>query len=891
MATPTADRVRPPASPFAEWFDAPVFEALSSDGQVYYRCEKCAAVARLEFTPTLPKRGDYSCPRCEGALAPIRFRAMGEANCLDAGHRFDYEQRPWDVLRCPVCFSRAVEFHALPMDPPYPAVFGSVGFIAPPAAYLSAQPVMRDHPWGESVMQDAARLRELCDAYYYLPSRLAHVAIYALYLLGDRLAPTYMAISAADRASYAWTLSFLLKRFFEMTADSIAIDSSLALEQLAESFDPADPVLVALSRHNFAIRAIDALELIGESELGMMGLADLRSQAIAAAESALATVRSTPGRGNAELQAARIEYAIADLLRRGSPTPEELTRAIAIYDRVLQRDDMGHTVLFMTVGRAFAVMQLGVVGDGASLLAAAQTLQNILCGKDPLAIGRRSTWAAMLGREFLQRDALNLAIPVLESAVTFAQKDTRPIYDRARMTRDAEKEAAAYTSLATAYVHTGKPDEALSLLETWRGRVLTSRRLTSDERNAAAVDADAVRDERHFGWWSAEESPPLIMADEAMRERQMGRVFGPFEDFYELKGLFPALEKFMSTAERRRTILIEVALDTMAAGQTVASAIVNAADRSKGTNGWFSYQWAIAPEDDATLRSTLHLRPGAFQEERLTALAKVGARTLLQPMKAAFMATIPDLVVLCLPGALSNLPIEAFAEAARQDDPTVPWPKNFVYAPSLAIVAKSGISPPLDASSRILVVGYHDHDLASAEAEVAEVVAAFQGRADVVAAGSTKRNLIDALNSDYAAVHFVCHGTYEANAPLDSALLLRRYDVRDIDRLTAAEIREFVRFKRAPMVTLSACSTALTAESRTNTWHGLPGSLIEAGARCVIGSRWPVDDEVAKNTMVSLYQTLLASPMNVTVALRSIQDQIAVNGAIKDWSCFGVLHG
>jgi CHAT domain-containing protein len=93
------------------------------------------------------------------------------------------------------------------------------------------------------------------------------------------------------------------------------------------------------------------------------------------------------------------------------------------------------------------------------------------------------------------------------------------------------------------------------------------------------------------------------------------------------------------------------------------------------------------------------------------------------------------------------------------------------------------------------------------------------------------------------------------------------------------------------MVTLSACSTALTAESRTNTWHGLPGSLIEAGARCVIGSRWPVDDEVAKNTMVSLYQTLLASPMNVTVALRSIQDRIAVNGAIKDWSCFGVLHG
>jgi tetratricopeptide (TPR) repeat protein len=885
--------LRPLASPFGEWFDSEMFGALSSDGQVYLECASCAAVLRLEFTPSLPAAGKYPCPKCRGQLRVVRHRAWAEAHCRDGEHRFEYEPRAWDVPRCPICYSRSVELGPLSVTPPYPTTFGSVGFMVP---LPSAPKLMGDHFWGLSPAEDAAQLRALCMNYKIPVSpfhRLGHVATYALYLLGDRLLGTYQDISQADRVNYLWTLSCLLKVFFEMTADPVAIASALALEHCASTIDPEDPVLVALSQHNFAISAIDALEVYDESVFERLtGWTGLRSIAIAAAEAALTTVRSTPGRGNADLQAARIEYAMADLYRGGSPTPDELARAIEIYDRLVERDDMSYMAEFIKISRALAILKRGVDDDDKTFLSALQTLKDAVFGPNPLKIGRRSKWATILGQTFVRYGAHDEAIPLLESAVTFAQKDTRPLFDRLRLTRDAEEQATAYSSLANAYVRGGRADEALSLLETWRGRVLSSRKMTNAERNAASSAADTRRDEQYGGlFFSPNDTQTLVVEEEQVQELQTGRRFGPFADDYELDGLFLTLQRFMDAPERKRTIFVEIALETLAPEFTVASAIVNAADRTKGLNGWFAYQWRVDSNDEALLRSDAHARPSAFQEERLEKLVQVGARTLLQPMQAAFAATDPDLVVISLPGALSNLPFEAFAEAARVVDPQTPWPRVFAYAPSLRTVAESGLPPPLAADARLLVVNYNDQDLPSAKAEVAEMVAAFEGRADVVAAGSTKRALIEALACACDAVHFVCHGTYEANSPLDSALVLRRYGTRDADRLTAAEIIDFVRFRGSPIVTLSACSSALTADSRTNTWYGLPGSLVEAGAHCVIGSRWPVKDEVARRTMVSFYQALLSTRGGVAATLRDVQDEIRKEAGLKDWACFGALHG
>jgi hypothetical protein len=720
---------------------------------------------------------------------------------------------------------------------------------------------------------------------------IAHVAACALYLLGDRLLTSYANLSLQDHVGFLWALSGILGRFFELTADAAAIEAALELEERAAVLAREDPVLVALSQHNFAITGLKALDMYDDAALGnLTSLTSLRGKSLEAAEIALATVRATKDRRNADLQAARIEYVIADLLRTGSPTRQELDRAIEIFDRLVKRRNMieaGH----IRIGRMLAILQRGPAGNRKLFDQALKALNDEIFGYDVLKLGRRSRWATFLGRLFLQdgvdQEVLHRAMPFLQSAVTFAQKDTLPLFDPNRLTRDAEQQASAYSSLAVVYTLVGWPNEAMSLIETWRGNVLSSRRLSEADRRHAAFEADEKRDKRFGGMWQLDESPFLVLADEDVTFRQ---ALGPFHEDYELEGFYPALEKFQSAPEHKRTLLVELALEEFRPDLIVASAMANATNKSKGMNGWFPLCWLVDPDDLVTLRSSAHVRPSAFREERLQKLVRVGAKALLQPMQSMFSATKPDLVVLSLPGALSNLPFEAFAEAAREVDPKTQWPTVFAYAPSLKIVMDSGLPPPLGTDARVLVVSYNDKDLPNAEAEVAAIVDAFKGRAEVLR-NCTKRLLIEALNRDFQAVHFVCHGTYDPGSPLRSTLVLRRIGNRDVDRLTAAEIIEFVRFQQRPIVTLSACSSALTADSRTNTWAGLPGSLIEAGAHCVIGSRWPVDDDIAQRTMVEFYRSFIGSRKGVAATLRAAQEEIRKNGAIKDWACFGALHG
>jgi CHAT domain-containing protein len=79
----------------------------------------------------------------------------------------------------------------------------------------------------------------------------------------------------------------------------------------------------------------------------------------------------------------------------------------------------------------------------------------------------------------------------------------------------------------------------------------------------------------------------------------------------------------------------------------------------------------------------------------------------------------------------------------------------------------------------------------------------------------------------------------------------------DGHRITARELLE-VHLSNFPVITMSACSTGLVAIDASNGYSGLAGSLLRAGARCVVGSRWPVYDEAAATFMDSLYLRLAA---------------------------------
>ncbi|MCB0035729.1 MAG: CHAT domain-containing protein, partial [Anaerolineales bacterium] len=85
-------------------------------------------------------------------------------------------------------------------------------------------------------------------------------------------------------------------------------------------------------------------------------------------------------------------------------------------------------------------------------------------------------------------------------------------------------------------------------------------------------------------------------------------------------------------------------------------------------------------------------------------------------------------------------------------------------------------------------------------------------------------------------LHFACHGWFNHDKPLSSAL-----EIGPNERLTADEILRHWDL-RAELVTLSACQTGVSRVLRGDEPMGLVRAFLYAGARSVLVSQWPVED-------------------------------------------------
>jgi len=138
----------------------------------------------------------------------------------------------------------------------------------------------------------------------------------------------------------------------------------------------------------------------------------------------------------------------------------------------------------------------------------------------------------------------------------------------------------------------------------------------------------------------------------------------------------------------------------------------------------------------------------------------------------------------------------------------------------------------------------------------------------------------------YAVIHFACHGTYEPEAPLFSALLLSP-EGEDDGRLEAHEI--FGLRLNCDLVTLSACETGLAQITRGDEIIGLARSFIFAGTPAIITSLWKVDD-LATAVMVKRFYRYLRVGNTKAEALRRAQILVKdrVNGHPAAWAAFGL---
>ncbi len=206
------------------------------------------------------------------------------------------------------------------------------------------------------------------------------------------------------------------------------------------------------------------------------------------------------------------------------------------------------------------------------------------------------------------------------------------------------------------------------------------------------------------------------------------------------------------------------------------------------------------------------------------------------------------------------------------------------YTPNLSIVAAPGRAA---AKPKVLIMGSQDFavpgvGLPPLEGTAAEVrgVAAMYRRAGIEAEVLTNERLTraelqrrsdDGSLATYSCLHLATHGESVLdvqNTPMESRLFL--HDAA-LDGLEISNLR-----LNADVIVLSACDSGQRAiagrgmtELGGDDLFGIQAAFSLAGARCVLGSLWPVYDDVAAAIMIG-FHGYLAQMVAPEIALQSV---------------------
>ena len=122
-------------------------------------------------------------------------------------------------------------------------------------------------------------------------------------------------------------------------------------------------------------------------------------------------------------------------------------------------------------------------------------------------------------------------------------------------------------------------------------------------------------------------------------------------------------------------------------------------------------------------------------------------------------------------------------------------------------------------------------------------------------AEATESRAMGLLNETAELIHFACHGIYDEDYPLNSALILSTGPEGQNGYLHAWEIMDNLNLN-ADLVVMSSCESALGKERAGEGLLGLTQAFQYAGARSVVASLWRVSDLATAYLMEKFYANL-----------------------------------
>jgi CHAT domain-containing protein len=216
-------------------------------------------------------------------------------------------------------------------------------------------------------------------------------------------------------------------------------------------------------------------------------------------------------------------------------------------------------------------------------------------------------------------------------------------------------------------------------------------------------------------------------------------------------------------------------------------------------------------------------------------------------------------VILAPEGALHLLPIGAARNP--QSGQYVCDEYTLAYVPSLAAlaVAHQQASRPRPSSPDhrdLLCVAYpgaegSEHYLPNVLPEAKKVAEGFPQATPLYEQAATPDNVVQHA-AGHTVVHMACHGSFNANYPDQSGLLLAG------DYLTLQRIITDLKLQQTDLFTMSACVTGRVDLTSGDELSGLSLAALTAGARVVVASLWAVNDEATRWLFEQFYAKIQA---------------------------------
>jgi CHAT domain-containing protein len=163
---------------------------------------------------------------------------------------------------------------------------------------------------------------------------------------------------------------------------------------------------------------------------------------------------------------------------------------------------------------------------------------------------------------------------------------------------------------------------------------------------------------------------------------------------------------------------------------------------------------------------------------------------------------------------------------------------------------------------------------------------------ELPALNATRERFLSSDLSQYRFIHVAAHGVVDTRVPELSALVLSTYDANGTAIDGAVRVSDLaLQTLNADVAVFSACETAFGKEVASEGLVGIDSTVLARGARAVVGSLWPVSDEIGARLMTEFYRHLLRDSMSAPAALAAATRSVVSRERAADpalWAAFQV---